>query len=75
MAQSLKSPVGVTLYWESGANPTQEWKTWLSTFKLAAMAEENLHVEELLRPKPIAADPFYPTIPSHAEAAEGASDE
>ena len=61
MAQSLKSPVGVPLYWESGANPPQEWPSRLSTFKLAVMAKENLHVDQLLRLKPTAADLFYPS--------------
>ena len=74
MAQSLKSPVGVPLYWESGANPPQEWPSWLSTFKLAIMAKENLHVEQILRLKPTTADRFYPTVPSYEEIIEGAND-
>ena len=50
MAQSaMKSAIGVPLYWESGANPTNEWQTWFSTFKMAVMAKENMHVDQLLR--------------------------
>ena len=55
-AQSIKSPIGVPLYWESGANPTIEWQTWFSTFKMAVMAKENMHVDHLLRLKPTAGD-------------------
>ena len=65
MAQStLKSPIGVPLFWEAGANPNQEWAQWFSTFKLAVMAKENLKVEKLLRTKPTQADFFYSTMPS-----------
>ena len=72
MAKSLKSPVGVPLYWESGANPPQEWTSW---FKLAVMVKENLHVDQLLRLKPTAADLFYPIVPSYEEVIAVASDE
>ena len=59
MAQStLKSPIGVPLFWETGANPNQEWAQWFSTFKLAVMAKENLKVDKLLRTKPTPADLF-----------------
>ena len=75
MAQSPKSPVGVPLYWETGANPPQESTAWLSTFKLAVMAKENLHVDQLLRLKHTAADLFYPAVPSFEEVIEGANDE
>ena len=75
MAQSLKSPVGVPLYWESGANPTQEWPSWLSTFKLAVNAKENLHVDQLLQLKPTVADLFHPTVPSYEKIIEGANKE
>ena len=64
MAQStMKSPIGVPLFWESGANPTNEWQTWFSTFKMAVMAKENMHVDLLLRLKPTANDLFYPIMP------------
>ena len=56
--------IGVTLFWEAGANPNQEWAQWFSTFKLAVMAKENLKVKKLLRTKPTPADLFYPTMPS-----------
>ena len=75
MAQSLKSPVGVPLYWESGTNPPQEWLSWLSTFKLAVMAKENLHVDQLLQLKPTLVDLFYPTVPSYEEVIEGVNEE
>ena len=74
MAKSLKSPVGIPLYWESGVNLPQEWTSWLSTFKLAVMAKENLHVDQFVRLTPTAADLFYPTVPSYEEAIEGAND-
>ena len=75
MAQSLKSPVGVPLYWELGANPPQEWPSWLSTLQLAVMAKENLHADQLRRLKPTVANLFYPTVPSYEEVIEGANDE
>ena len=75
MALSLKSPVGVPLYWESRANPPQEWPSWLSTFKLAVLAKENLHVDQLSRLKPTAADLFYPTVPSYEDVIEGTNKE
>ena len=68
MAQStLKSPIGVPLFWETGANPNQEWAQCFSTFKLAVMAKENLKVHKLLRTKPTPADLFYPAMPSLEE--------
>ena len=27
MAQSSRSPIGVNLFWETGANPPREWQT------------------------------------------------
>ena len=74
MAQSLKSPVGVPLFWESGANPPQEWPSWLSTIKMAVMAKENLIVDQLLRLKLTNTDLFYPTVPSYEDTIEGAND-
>ena len=68
MAQSaLKSPIGVPLFWGTGANPNQEWAQWFSTFKLAVMAKENLKVDKLLRTKPTPADLLYPAMPSLEE--------
>ena len=75
MAQSMKSPIGVPLFWESGANPSIEWQTWLSTFKMAVMAKENMQVEQLLRNKPKLNDLFYPTIPSYEERIENSNEE
>ena len=76
MAQSTKkSPIGVPLYWESGANPTNEWQTWFSTFKMAVMAKENMHVDLLLRIKSTANDLFYPIMPTFEERVENASGE
>ena len=76
MVQSaLKSPKGVPLFWEAGANPNQEWAQWFSTFKLAVMAKENLKVEKLLRTKPTPADLFYPAMPSLEDPRPNESDE
>ena len=71
----MKSPIGVPLYWENGANPTNEWQTWFSTFKMAVMAKENMHVDQLLRLKPTANDLFYPIMPTFEERIENASEE
>ena len=42
MAQSSRSPIGVNLFWETGANPPVEWQPWLATFKMAVMAQHNI---------------------------------
>ena len=39
------------------------------------MAKENLHVDQLLRQKPTAADLFYPTVPSYEDVIEEANEE
>ena len=44
-------------------------------FKLAVMAKENLHVDQLLRLKPTAPDLFYPTFPSYEDVIEGGNEE
>ena len=76
MAQSaLKSPIGVQLFWEAGANPNQEWAQLFSTFKLAVMAKENLKVPKLLRTKPTPADLFYPSMPSMEDPTPNESEE
>ena len=76
MAQSTsKSPIGVPLFWEAGANPNQEWAQWFSTFKLSVMAKENLKVEKLLRTKPTPADLFYRTMPSLEDPRENETEE
>ena len=62
MAQSSRSPIGVNLFLETGANPPVEWQPWLATFKLAVMAQHNIEVEKLLRLKPARAELFYPTM-------------
>ena len=71
----MKSPVCVPFYWENEGNPTIEWQTWFSTFKMAVMAKENMHVDQLLRLKPTANDLFYPTIPTYEERIENSSKE
>ena len=73
MAQPMKSPVGVPLFWESGANPLIDWQAWFSTFKMAVMAKENMQVEQLLSNKPTINDLFYPTIPSYEERKENSN--
>ena len=76
MAQStMKSPIGVPLFWESGANPANEWQTWFCTFKMAVMAKENMHVDLLLRLKPTANDLSYPIMPTLEERIENTSEE
>ena len=67
MAQSMQSAIGLPLFWEGGRNPTIEWQTWFSLFKMAFMAKENTHVEQLLRLKPTTNDLFYQTIPTYEE--------
>ena len=64
MAQTSRSPIGVHLFWESGANPKTEWPTWLASFKMAVMAQHNLEVDKLLRLKPSRTELFYPTMPT-----------
>ena len=73
MAQSEipKSPLGVPVYWELGANLTSEWSTWFDTRKMAIMARDNLVVDKLLRLKPTRAELFYPTLPTYEDPFEG----
>ena len=71
----MKSPIGVPLYLESGANPIIEWQTWFSTFKMAVMAKENMQVEQLLCIKPTTNHLFYPTIPSYEERKGNSNEE
>ena len=76
MTQStMKPPIGVPLFWESGANPTNEWQTWFSTFKMPVMAKENMHVDLLLRLKPTINDLFYSSMPMFEERVENANEE
>ena len=77
MAQSSSqnSPIGVPLFWESGAYPNQEWSQWFSTFKLAVMAKENLKVDKLQGTKSTTADLFYPAMPALEEARQNESEE
>ena len=75
MAPSMKSPIGVSLFWEFGANPTNEWQTWFSTFEMTVEAKKNIHVDQLLRLKPTPNDLFYPTIPTFEERVENANEE
>ena len=67
MAQSSRSPIGVNLFWETGANPPVEWQPWLATFKMAVMDQHNIEVENLLRLKPARTELFYPTMPTLEE--------
>ena len=72
MAQSMKSPIGVPLFWESGVNPTIEWQTW---FSLAVMSKENMHVDQLLHLKPTANDLFDPTFSTIEERIEDSNEQ
>ena len=62
MAQSAltRSPIGVALFWEKGAQPKTTWEKWLTTTKLAISAKENIRFEKLLRPRPTAEELDYP---------------
>ena len=71
----MKSAIAVPFFWESGANPLNEWQTWFSTFKTAVIAKENMQVQQLLRNKPTLNDLFYPTIPSYEKRKENSNEE
>ena len=76
MAQSaIKTPLGVPVFWESGANPTTEWTTWFGTLKMAIMARDNLQVDKLLKLKPTRAELFYPILPTYEDALGETEDE
>ena len=77
MAQSSipKTPLGVPVFWESGANPTSEWSTWFGTLKMDIMARDNLVVDKLLKLKPTRAELFYPTLPTYEDAFEGETED
>ena len=76
MAQSaIKTPLGVPVFWETGANPTTEWTTWFGTLKMAIMARDNLQVDKLLKLKPTRAELFYPTLPTYEDALEGETED
>ena len=69
MAQSaIKTPLGVPVFWETGANPTTEWTTWFGTLKVAIIARDNLQVDKLLKLKPTRAELIYPTLPTYEDA-------
>ena len=71
MAQSVlsRSPIGVALFWEKGAQPTTTWEKWITTTKLAISAKENMQVEKLLRPKPTIVEELdYPREPIYEPA-------
>ena len=71
LAQSaIKTPLGVPVFWETGANPTTEWTTWFGTLKMAIMARDNLQVDKLLKLKPTREELFYPTLPTYEDALE-----
>ena len=76
MAQSaIKTPLGVPVFWETGANPTTEWTTWFGTMKMAIMARDNLQVDKLLKLKPTREELFYPTLPTYEDALEGETED
>ena len=70
MAQSVlsRSPIGVALFWEKGAQPTTTWEKWITTTKLAISAKENIQVERLVRPKPTVEELDYPQEPIYEPA-------
>ena len=70
MAQSVlsRSPIGVALFWEKGAQLQTTWEKRITTTKLAISAKENIQVEKLLRPKPIIEELGYPQEPIYEPA-------
>ena len=70
MAQSVlsRSPIGVALFWEKGAQPTTTWEKWITTTKQAISAKENIQVEKLLRPRPTVEELDYPQEPIYEPA-------
>ena len=77
MSQSaiLRSPIGIPLFWEKGAQPITTWEKWITTTKLAISAKENIQVEQLLRPRPTREEldylqePIYePALPDETTA-------
>ena len=75
MAQSAKTPLGVSLFWESGATPPIEWKQWFSILKMVIMARDSIEVDKLLRLKPQPTELFYPTLPTYEEEFEGETED
>ena len=77
MAQSAtpKTPLGIPVFRESGANPPSEWSTWFGTLKMTTMARDNLIVDKLLRLKPTRAELFYPTLPTYGDPFEGETED
>ena len=72
MAQSsVKTPLGVPAFWDTGANPPTEWNTWFGTLKMAIMARDNLQVDKLLKLKPARTELPYPTLPKYEETFDG----
>ena len=70
MAQSAltRSPTGVAIFWEKGAQPTTTWENRITTTELAISAKENIQVEKLLRPKLTAEELDYPKEPIYEPA-------
>ena len=68
---SVKTPLGVPPFWDSGENSTTEWNTWFGTLKMAIMARDNLQVDKLLKLKPARTELPYPTIPTYEEPFDG----
>ena len=76
MAESaIKTPLGVPVFWENGANPTTEWTTWFRTLKMAIMARDNIQVDKLLKLKPTRAELFYPILTTYEDALEGETED
>ena len=70
MAQSpvSRSPIGVALFWEKGAQPVTTREKWITTIKLAISAIEKIQVERLLRPRPTWEEVDYPQEPIYEPA-------
>ena len=72
MAQStVKTPLGVPAFWDTGAIPPTDWNTWLGTLKMAIKARDNLQVGKLLKLKPARTELPYSTLPTYEEPFDG----
>ena len=76
MAQlQMRTPLGVPVLWETGANPPTECSTWFGTLKMATMTRDNVNVDKLLKQKPTRAELNYPNHPAYEEPFEGETDD
>ena len=75
MGRSMKSPICLDLYWETGAIPPIEWQTLFSKFKTTVMTKENMDIDKPLRPQLTAGDLNYLTVSHYDERQENLNEE